>query len=163
MNDLCKKKRNEMINKIIREEKKNGNIDVKESCFDAELIDISGINFGQIILTHEYFFFISFGEHTSQEEIFRSNDCDMSIKKKQLIYRWDEIEEIIIKRCYGPQIGVELYTIDKKHKTFNLLKMESKEKFQKYLEDKKDKNFELITNPVEAFNKKDFAGFWKDG
>ena len=46
MNDLCKKKRNEMINKIIREEKKNGNIDVKESCFDAELIDISGINFG---------------------------------------------------------------------------------------------------------------------
>ena len=50
--------------------------------YDAELIDINGVYFGEIILTLEYFFFVSFGLVTPESETFRSNKVDMAKKKK---------------------------------------------------------------------------------
>ena len=82
-----------------------------------------------------------------------------------MILRWCEIEEIMQKSCYGPQIGIDIYTCNKKHYSFNLLKPESTVRFVKFLEDKKkeDQSFELIKDPVKVFEKNGFADAWKSG
>ena len=83
-----------------------------------------------------------------------------------LIIRWNDVEEILQRPCYGPKNGVELFTCEKKHYSFNFLTLETTKKFFNLAAKlKKNKEFglEIITDTVQTFKEKKFADLWKDG
>ena len=69
----------------------------------------------------------------------------------------------MIKPCYGPMIGVELYTIEKKQKSFNFLKMSNIEILKKFLQTNIYKGLKFIIDPAESFKNQGFADSWKGG
>ena len=80
-----------------------------------------------------------------------SNPHDNLKVKKMLILRWCDVEEILQRPCYGPKNGVELFTCEKKHYSFNFLTLETTKKFFNLAAKiKKNKEFglEIITDTV---------------
>ena len=134
--------------------------------FEAEMLKYQGFLFGDLIVTQEYLLFSSFGYATPSDDLssspnspdtfyktarHQSNTLDNLMVKKMLIIRWCEIEELLQRPCYGPKNGVELITCEKKHYSFNLLKLENTKKFFNLAEKLKKDNelgIEIITNPV---------------
>lgn len=63
-------------------------------------------------------------------------------------------------------IGIEILTVEKKIKSFNLLKLEHATIFKKLinlLKTKKLKKFDFVEDPVKAFEEKGFAKNWRNG
>lgn len=110
----------------------------QDETFDAEMFFLKTY-FGKIVVTQDYFVFLSFGLPCPEDDDevpvndkkykFRSNDKDFKGDARKLIYRWHEIEEILVKPFFGPTVGVEIYISDKKSFTFNLLSALNLKKF----------------------------------
>ena len=82
-----------------------------------------------------------------------------------MIYRWSEIEEIIVKPFLGPMIAIEVYTCDKKSFFFNLLKEVSMKTFLatvKEIKKQRKSEMNLVDNPIEAFKTNGYAESWKN-
>jgi hypothetical protein len=103
--DEKKEKRNRTLNGIMAFENPYKEDNVK--LFDAELLNLR-LWSGTIVTTYDYFVFLSFGLKTDDSEKFKSNQFDCRKTKKKLIYRWSEIEEIMVKPFFGPMIGIEI-------------------------------------------------------
>lgn len=55
---------------------------------------------GHIVISADYFMFISFGQHNPRDKVFvsGSHENDYREIKKLKIYKWKEIEEVIRKK-----------------------------------------------------------------
>ena len=66
--------------------------------------------------------FVSFGLPTPDDQyVYVFQDKSEGGKKRTIIYRWKEIEEIALRKVLNMDIGLEIITVDKKLKSFNLL------------------------------------------
>lgn len=72
--------------------------------------------------------FISFGLDTPSDQIYIKQQTILG-KKKKLILRWRDIEEIACRKLLNIDIGLEIQTMDKKIKSFNLLTIPDKKRF----------------------------------
>lgn len=91
--------------------------------FDAILYQLF-MYYGNVITTPDYLVFLAFGlEIPHDNYIYIRKDVKLD-EKRQLILRWGEIEELLVRPCYGPMMGLEVYTCHKKHYSLNLLSPE---------------------------------------
>lgn len=124
--------------------------------------------YGTIIVTQDYFSYFSFGLKNNGEG-FKANGPDFKGHCRRLIYRWHEIEEILVKPFFGPTVGFEIYMCDKKSFTFNMLTIDAFKRFIARLKSIKNfkqtrkLEFNLVDDPVEAFKSCGFAESWKLG
>ena len=72
--------------------------------------------------------FVSFGLDTPSDRIYVKQQTILG-KKKKLILRWRDIEEIACRKLLNLDIGLEIQTMDKKIKSFNLLTIPDKKRF----------------------------------
>ena len=91
--------------------------------FDAQMITIASPIWGDIVLTKDYFLFVSFGLDTPKDKYVYVKS--QTIKKtKTKILRWSEIEEIVCRKFMNIDVGLDIYTKYKKCKSFNLITLE---------------------------------------
>ena len=72
--------------------------------------------------------FVSFGLDTPADQVYVKQQTIFG-KKKRLILRWREIEEIACRKLLNIDIGLEIQTLDKRIKSFNLITINDKKRF----------------------------------
>lgn len=85
------------------------------------------------MITRDYFLFVSFGLSTPKDHLYVSKQTIFG-KKKKLILRWKDIEEVACRKVLNIDVGLEIQTMDKKIKSFNLLTIPDKKRFFSQLE-----------------------------
>ena len=96
--------------------------------FQCQQITVKSPLWGDIFITKEFFMFVSFGLDTPSNYIYVKQQTILG-KKKKLILRWRDIEEIACRKLLNLDIGLEIQTMDKKIKSFNLLTIPNKARF----------------------------------
>jgi len=134
--------------------------------FGAQMITPRGEIWGDIVLTKDYFSFISYGQKTP-EDLTYANCKDDILEKRTVIYKWNEIEELFKKKFSNLYIAVDIFTIYKKNKTFNLTTLEKADRFFKLIdqikqENSKMLNCDIIANPVDTFKARSYLLNWKE-
>ena len=79
--------------------------------------------------------------------------------------RWRDIEEIACRKVCNLDIGLEIQTIEKKIKSFNLVTLQDKKRFFSQLETihiQHQKCFKIVPS-LEAFRKSDILNPWLKG
>ena len=151
-------KRDKFIEKLLKSESKN-----KPDLFSCQQITIKAIHWGDIIITKELFLFISFGLSTPEEYPY-VHQGEPTFKKKKLILRWRDIEEVSCRKVLNLEIGIEIQTLDKRIKSFNLLTLNHKKRFFTQLEaiaikKQKQDRFKIV-HQLDDIKKGDFVFPW---
>ena len=105
--------------------------------------------------------FVSFGLDTPEDQIYAKQQTILG-KKKKLILRWRDIEEVACRKLLNLDIGLEIQTTDKRIKSYNLLNLADKKRFFLQLEIiRKLQNdcFKVIPS-LEQFKKSDVLNPW---
>ena len=138
--------------------------------FEAQYISPKGANYGNIIVTKEFFAFVSLQFRTPKHFVYADHSISsQELGRKRIVLKWSEIDELWRVKCMQVRQGIEVSTCRKKCYTFNLLKEELCAEFFRTIDfiRKTDNNtkygFELVKDPVETFRKKDFTGEWQQG
>lgn len=170
-------KMEQKINRIIQNESDNRiihNTSAKYS-FDAQNIKIKGTTWGKVIITCNYFVYISYCRPIPEEKANQLRYVDTRsnlIIKQELILKWENIEEIMRRKVLNVFQGIDIITQDKKSYTFNLTTIQNCDDFFKNVKylvkeraDKPDElTFRLIENPVNHFkNVEQYQNEWKNG
>jgi len=91
---------------------------------------------------------------------------DVLQEKKKIIYRWQEIEEILVRPFVGPMIGMEIFVANKKSYMFNFFSLANIQELIRAIEKIqiiRRYDFNLITDPIKAFKNNMIAENWKTG
>ena len=104
-----------------------------ENRFDAQMITIASPIWGDIVITKDYFLFVSFGLPIPKDKYVYVKQQSIS-KKKKVILKWNEIEEVVCRKFLNIDIGLDIYTKYKKCKSFSLVTLEQAESFFKQIE-----------------------------
>ena len=134
---------------------------------DCELITNKNIIFGTLKLTKQYCLFLSkndFEEYENNiEYIFSNGKSELTIREKQIIIKYHEIEEIFMRRFLFMYQAFEIFLLNGKSYFFNLFKIEKANKFIniiKNIKKENELNFLIIENPIEHFNKIKIKSKW---
>ena len=141
--------------------------------FDSELITIESISQGTIFLTENYFIYKSLASQKEDERQSRNSNPDNSLnkvfssyendinklKEKILYFRFEQIENIYIKRYLYRYQAFEIILNNGKTYFFNLLTPKNIEIFILFL---KDKKVNIIQNIKEYFHNQQFSKKYLD-
>lgn len=122
--------------------------------------------FGDVILNNDFFMFVSFGLKVPEEIKLKSKQIDVLQEKKKIIFRWQEIEEILVRPFMGPMIGLEIFVANKKSYSFNFFELAKLQELTRAIEKIqiiRKYDFNLITDPIKAFKNNLIAENWKTG
>ena len=142
-----------------------------ERVFNCELITLEGGIFGKIYLMDNCVFFSSDGD---KEKDLRISDSDLDMclssletdylyKKKEIIFFFNEIEEILNRRFLFSWVGVEFFLKNGKNFFFNFFTKEQNKKLFSFFSSKKfpnKANLKIIENCKEFFKKNEFSKKW---
>ena len=134
---------------------------------DCELITNKDIFFGTLKLTKQYCIFLSknnFDEYDNNiEYIFSNEKQDLSTRDKQVIIKYNEIEEIFMRRFLFMYQALEIFLLNGKSYFFNFFKIEKANKFIdniKYIKELNKLNFLIVENPIEHLEKEKIKLKW---
>ena len=134
---------------------------------DCELITNKDVIFGSMLLTNEYFIFqskLNFDKYNNDiNYIFSTGESDLTKRKKQIIIKYKNIEEVFSRRFLFMYQALEFFLLDGKSYFFNLFKIENaKTTIEKLKEIKNKRNiiFNIVENPCDEFKKKKIEKKW---
>lgn len=132
--------------------------------FDCQQITIKCSLFGDIFITKDYFMFAAFALPTPKKYAYVINDSKV-MRKKKLILRWRDIEEVTFRKYLNMPIGVDIQTNDKRLKSFNLMTAEKRKKFHVQLDQirKHQQDCFRVVDKLEDFKKSDILSPWLKG
>ena len=135
--------------------------------YDCELITNKDIIFGTLKITKQYCIFLSkndFKEYDNNiEYIFSTGKKDLTIREKQIIIKYQEIEEIFMRRFLFMYQALEFFLLNGKSYFFNFFKIEKANKLidsLKYIKELNKLNFLIIENPIEHLKKSKIISKW---
>ena len=105
---MFRQKRKRFFNKLKENERKNRpEIHKDANLFQCQQITVKSPLWGDIFITKEFFMFVSFGLDTPSNHIYVKQQTILG-KKKKLILRWRDIEEIACRKLLNLDIGLEI-------------------------------------------------------
>ena len=134
---------------------------------DCEFINNQYIIFGTLTLTNKYLLFETKNDfndyNNSINYIFSNGENELTKKEKQIIIKYQNIEEIIKRRFLFMYQAIEIFLLDGKSYFFNLFQIKKTEMFFASIEEikqEKNLNFKLIKNPIKEFEKMKIIKLW---
>ena len=134
---------------------------------DCELINNKYTIFGTLKLTDKYLLFETQNDYekykNSIDYIFGTGEQELTKKEKQIIIKYQNIEEIIKRRFLFMYQAIEIFLLDGKSYFFNLFQIKKTENFFFEIQIiKKDNNlnFKIIDKPIQEFEKMKIRKRW---
>ena len=134
---------------------------------DSELITNKYTIYGTLTLTDKYLLFETKNDFDNYKNnidyIFSTGEQELTKKEKQIIIKYQNIEEIIKRRFLFMYQALEIFLMDGKSYFFNLFQINKAEKFFSAIEEIKKNNnlnFKITINPIKEFETMEIKTLW---
>jgi hypothetical protein len=144
----------------------------KLQSYECELISPKSPSHGILTLTQRFIIYqvdTKFNTKLYEKEtkyLISSSHSDLVQIEKQIIIPYALIIQILFRKFLFINQALEIFLSNGKSYFFNLYKQDNRTQFMQNLKDKiknEDKQFEIIEDSVEYFNKNKFLNSWQEG